>query len=260
MNWHTFTWIAIATSLLWIVGAVVSTRSRRRGPAVAISLAGSLLFLTFIIGLWMTLGRPPMRTMGETRLWYSLFLSLTGIFIYARWGYKWILPFGAMMAVMFVCINVFKPEIHDRAMMPALQSIWFVPHVTVYMFAYALMGAVTLFAIYLWIRSSRKEVQPEEMQVCDALVRMGWGFLTLGMVMGALWAKQAWGDYWAWDPKETWAAITWVGYLLYMHLRPRLKDNRKAFGLLIFCFILLQMCWWGVNYLPAAQDLSIHTY
>ncbi len=260
MNWNTFTWIAIATSLLWIVGAVVSTRSRRRGPAVAISLAGSLLFLTFIIGLWMTLGRPPMRTMGETRLWYSLFLSLTGIFIYARWGYKWILPFGAMMAVMFVCINVFKPEIHDRAMMPALQSIWFVPHVTVYMFAYALMGAVTLFAIYLWIRSSRKEVQPEEMQVCDALVRMGWGFLTLGMVMGALWAKQAWGDYWAWDPKETWAAITWVGYLLYMHLRPRLKDNRKAFGLLIFCFILLQMCWWGVNYLPAAQDLSIHTY
>jgi len=260
MNWNTFTWIAIATSLLWIVGAVMSTRSRRRGPAVAISLAGSLLFLTFIIGLWMTLGRPPMRTMGETRLWYSLFLSLTGIFIYARWGYKWILPFGAMMAVMFVCINVFKPEIHDRAMMPALQSIWFVPHVTVYMFAYALMGAVTLFAIYLWIRSSRKEVQPEEMQVCDALVRMGWGFLTLGMVMGALWAKQAWGDYWAWDPKETWAAITWVGYLLYMHLRPRLKDNRKAFGLLIFCFILLQMCWWGVNYLPAAQDLSIHTY
>lgn len=260
MNWNTFTWIAIATSLLWIVGAVLSTRSRRRGPAVAISLAGSLLFLTFIIGLWMTLGRPPMRTMGETRLWYSLFLSLTGIFIYARWGYKWILPFGAMMAVMFVCINVFKPEIHDRAMMPALQSIWFVPHVTVYMFAYALMGAVTLFAIYLWIRSSRKEVQPEEMQVCDALVRMGWGFLTLGMVMGALWAKQAWGDYWAWDPKETWAAITWVGYLLYMHLRPRLKDNRKAFGLLIFCFILLQMCWWGVNYLPAAQDLSIHTY
>lgn len=164
------------------------------------------------------------------------------------------------MAVMFVCINVFKPEIHDRAMMPALQSIWFVPHVTVYMFAYALMGAVTLFAIYLWIRSSRKEVQPEEMQVCDALVRMGWGFLTLGMVMGALWAKQAWGDYWAWDPKETWAAITWVGYLLYMHLRPRLKDNRKAFGLLVFGFILLQMCWWGVNYLPAAQDLSIHTY
>ena len=260
MNWNTFTWIAIATSLLWIVGAVVSTRSRRRGPAVAISLAGSLLFLTFIIGLWMTLGRPPMRTMGETRLWYSLFLSLTGIFIYARWGYKWILPFGVMMAVMFVCINVFKPEIHDRAMMPALQSIWFVPHVTVYMFAYALMGAVTLFAIYLWIRSSRKEVQPEEMQVCDALVRMGWGFLTLGMIMGALWAKQAWGDYWAWDPKETWAAITWVGYLLYMHLRPRLKDNRKAFCLLIFCFILLQMCWWGVNYLPAAQDLSIHTY
>lgn len=95
---------------------------------------------------------------------------------------------------------------------------------------------------------------------CDTLVRIGWGFLTLGIVMGALWAKQAWGDFWTWDPKETWAAATWASYLLYLHARPSLKDDRYGFALLIFSFILLQICWWGVNYLPSAKGFSVHTY
>jgi ABC-type transport system involved in cytochrome c biogenesis permease subunit len=80
------------------------------------------------------------------------------------------------------------------------------------------------------------------------------------MVMGALWAKQAWGDYWSWDPKETWAAATWFSYLLYLHLRQRVKDTDVLFAVSIFSFLLLQMCWWGINYLPSAQGMSVHTY
>jgi ABC-type transport system involved in cytochrome c biogenesis permease subunit len=97
------------------------------------------------------------------------------------------------------------------------------------------------------------------MTACDTLVKIGWAFLTLGMVMGSLWAKEAWGDYWTWDPKETWAAATWLGYLLYMHIRRYVKDYDYTFALLIFDFILLQMCWWGINFLPAAQS-SVHVY
>ena len=164
-----------------------------------------------------------------------------------------------MMATVFTCINLFKPEIHSKSLMPALQSAWFVPHVAVYMFAYAMMGAATLFAIYLWWQSSRRKIQADEMTACDTLVKIGWSFLTIGMVMGSLWAKEAWGDYWTWDPKETWAAATWLGYLLYMHLRGHLKDYDYTFALLIFNFILLQMCWWGINFLPAAQS-SVHVY
>ena len=259
MTWESFTLIAILTSLLWVAGAVVSMFSRRRTPAVILSLAGTLVFLSFIIGLWISQERPPMRTMGETRLWYSFFLSLIGLFIYARWRYKWILPFSALMSIVYVSVNVFKPQIHQRALMPALQSPWFVPHVTVYMFSYAVLGAATVFAILLWIRSAKNPVKRDEMDVCDSLVRVGWGFLTLGIVMGALWAKQAWGDYWTWDPKETWAAVTWVAYLLYLHLGNRFRNRRLAFALLVFCFILLQMCWWGVNYLPSAHG-GMHTY
>lgn len=302
MTWDSFIWFASVSSLLWISGAAVSAKSVRRLPAALISGAGSALFLIFIAGFWLELGRPPLRTMGETRLWFSLFLSMTGLAVYLLRGFCWILPFSSMMSVMFVCINVFKPEIHSRALVPALQSPWFVPHVIVYMFAYAVMGVVTILAVHLIRLSGRyshrigvgnetagkfgKADAPErlradtgfwkELQFCDSLVRMGWGFLTMGIVMGALWAKQAWGDYWTWDPKETWAAATWLGYLLYMHLRQfsmhpgqfpgnppdsnRLKATRTALYLLLFCFVLLQMCWWGVNLLPSARGFSLHTY
>ena len=93
------------------------------------------------------------------------------------------------------------------------------------------------------------------------MVYVGLAFMTIGMLIGALWAKEAWGHYWSWDPKETWAAITWFSYLIYIHYRqlPQQKP-RLALGLLILSFILLQMCWWGINYLPAAQGTSVHTY
>ena len=93
----------------------------------------------------------------------------------------------------------------------------------------------------------------------DNLVYLGLAFLLLGMLMGALWAKEAWGHYWSWDPKETWAFITSCGYLLYIHLSFRNKYPRVALWLLSFSFILLMITWVGVNYLPAAQG-SVHVY
>ena len=260
MTWEYLIWFAGAATLCWVAGAVMALRGKSVGMSAVMSAVGSVIFFSFIVGMWLSLERPPLRTMGETRLWYSFFLSVAGVAVYARWRYRWILSFSTLMSVVFICINLLKPEIHSKSLMPALQSVWFVPHVIVYMFAYAMMGAVTLFAIYLWVRSARVEPQGEELGVCDNLVRIGWAFLTLGMVMGALWAKQAWGDYWTWDPKETWAAATWLGYLLYMHLRQQTRDCNVLFALLIFNFLMLQMCWWGINFLPAAQGVSVHTY
>lgn len=259
MIWQQLVWFAAASILCWLAGAVMAFRLKSIKPAAWVSLFGSAIFLSYIVVMWISLERPPMRTMGETRLWYSFFLSLAGLAVFVRWRYRWVLSFSTLMSVVFICVNIFKPEIHSKSLMPALQSVWFVPHVIVYMFAYAMMGAVTLFALYLWFRPHR-DPSAEEMGVCDNLVRVGWAFLTLGMVMGALWAKEAWGDYWTWDPKETWAAATWLGYLLYLHLRPRLKEHNVAFAMIIFSFLLLQMCWYGINFLPSAQGMSVHTY
>ncbi|MBR5841192.1 MAG: cytochrome c biogenesis protein CcsA [Bacteroidaceae bacterium] len=259
MNWQSFPYFAIAAVLCWLAGTLSAFRKRQRG-ALVLSGLGSAIFLVFIIGFWMVLDRPPLRTMGETRLWYSFFLSVVGIGLYSKCRYPWMLGFSTLMSLVFTLINILKPEIHSQTLMPALQSLWFVPHVIVYMFSYAMLGAATLFALYLWLRKSPEEPSDEEWSVCDSLVRIGWAFLSLGMTMGALWAKEAWGDYWTWDPKETWALATWFSYLLYLHLRPANRNHHLLFAWLTFSFILLQMCWWGINLLPSAQGVSVHTY
>lgn len=256
IGWNEFPFFAAAAVVCWVTGAVAALcRKGRSGPAVGAALAGSAVYAVFIAGLWLTLGRPPLRTMGETRLWYAFFMGIAALLTYLRWGYPWILSFSALVSTVFSVINILRPEIHDQTLMPALQSVWFIPHVTVYIFSYALLGCAFILACASLIAR-----RPEYLDPCDNLVYAGTAFLTVGMLTGAVWAKEAWGNYWNWDPKETWAAITWTGYLLYIHLRLlRRTSVRTACLLLILSFAALQLCWWGVNYLPAAQE-SVHLY
>jgi len=259
MMWEEFIYFAIAAVVLWAVGAWAAWRDKK-AVAYTSTIIGLGVFFSFILMMWISLERPPLRTMGETRLWYSFFLPLAGIIVYSRWKYKWILSFSTVLALVFICVNLFKPEIHTKTLMPALQSPWFAPHVIVYMFAYAVFGVATLMAIYLLVKE-RNTPQLPNLGSLDNLVYVGLAFMTFGMLFGALWAKEAWGHYWSWDPKETWAAITWFAYLVYIHYR-QLPHHRPrlALWLLILSFILLQMCWWGINYLPSAQGSSVHTY
>ena len=259
MSWEHFIYFAIVAVVLWAAGAFAAWKDKRR-MAYTATIIGLAVFFAFIVGIWLSLHRPPLRTMGETRLWYSFFLPLAGFLVYSRWHYKWILTFSTILATVFVCVNILKPEIHSTTLMPALQSPWFAPHVIVYMFAYAMLGASAVMAAYL-LFFKKTAVTDEEMDISDNLVYVGLAFMTVGMLFGALWAKEAWGHYWSWDPKETWAAITWLAYLVYVHYR-RMPSHRRNLSLwvLLIAFVLLQVCWWGINYLPSAQGVSVHTY
>lgn len=262
INWHNFYIFTIISVVLWAVGAIMSAYNKKFSyGAVTATIIGTLVFGAFITGLWIYQQRPPLRTMGETRLWYSMFMSISGLLTYWRWKYRWILSFTTIVAAVFCIINILKPEIHDQSLMPALQSIWFIPHVTVYMFSYSLLGCA--FIIGCLGIAKHKSMY---LTTADELVYGGTAFLTIGMLTGAIWAKDAWGNYWSWDPKETWAAITWGIYLIYIHLRLQnhfgklhKRNNLLLYAMLIAGFISLQMCWYGVNYLPAAQN-SIHLY
>lgn len=269
-TWDSFIWFGLTAIALSLASAVISLCAndhwaassvkyrQNRSAAVLLSVLSVLVMGTFITGFWIMSGRPPLRTMGETRLWYSFFALIAGLFTYLMWRYRWILSFSTLLASVFIMINILKPEIHDQTLMPALQSPWFIPHVTVYMFSYSFMGVAFLLAVAGLFGNLRGKT--DVLTAADTLVYIGMAFLTLGMLSGALWAKDAWGHYWSWDPKETWALVTWLSYLLYIHLRLMGRTSRKALCLvLIFSFACLQMCWWGVNYLPAAQD-SIHVY
>ena len=260
MSWDYFIYFSSVSVILWIFGAVVAFRTNKRLVPTIFTAAGLLVFFLFIIGMWISLERPPLRTMGETRLWYSFFLPVVGLITYERWRYKWLLSFSTLLSTVFIVVNIAKPEIHNKVLMPALQSPWFSPHVIIYMFSYAILGAVTLIAIYYLFKEKKITDKDKLMEMTDNLVYVGTAFITMGMLLGAIWAKEAWGHYWSWDPKETWAAATWISYLIYIHIRLK-KDTsyRTAMIVIIVSFVFLQICWWGLNYLPSAQQ-SIHVY
>ena len=259
MSWNDFSWFALPAILLWGSAGILVYRKRWGVVANLLMLFGITIFAIFIGGFWIHLERPPLRTMGETRLWYSLFLAVVGFVAYLRWNYPWLLSFSAVVASVFVVINLAKPEIHSKSLMPALQSIWFVPHVTAYILSYAMLGAATIGAVVQL--SCRKGTDGTLFHFIDNMVYVGYGFLMLGLLMGALWAKETWGHYWSWDPKETWAFVTSAAYLAYIHIRLRNDKTSQivALWLIPLAFLLLMITWIGVQYLPSAQG-SVHVY
>jgi len=259
MTWDEFLWFAIPAILCWISAGSIIYKCKRTFIVEGLMIAGIIIFAAFIIGLWIGQERPPLRTIGETRLWYSFFLATVGYITYKHWKYKWLLSFSGLVASVFVCVNIFKPEIHSTNLMPALQSYWFVPHVTVYILSYAMLGAATIASFIQLVNLKKGNPDKSLYHLMDNVVYIGFGFLILGMLMGAVWAKEAWGHYWSWDPKETWAFITSLAYLVYIHLRLQKYYAKFTLWMLPISFILLMITWIGVNYLPAAQG-SIHVY
>lgn len=259
MTWNDFIYFTIGAMTCWLSASGMAWKTSLRQMSLLIFMIGIVIFFSFIAGLWVSLERPPMRTLGETRLFYSFFVALIGWIVYLRWKYSWILSFTTILAGVFIIINILKPQIHDQALMPALQSFWFVPHVIVYMFSYALMGFALLLLIYGCLPGKYAR-RSQLVSIADNLVYTGTALLIIGMLFGAIWAKQAWGHYWNWDPKETWAALTWFSYLCYIHVRYRYPASYKnATLILAVSFFFLQICWYGINWLPAAMK-SLHTY
>ncbi len=262
--WNYFQYIVYISLVLFIISSILLYYKKiSYGTNIAIVLhsISSILLGIFVTNLWIELERPPLRTLAETRVWYSLFIGFIGIILYFLYKQKWMLNYAALMSSVFLVITLFNPDSMNKTLMPALQSVWFVPHVIVYIFAYAMLGmsaAVSVFGLYKVFKAEQNDAIIE---TADQLVNIGYAFLTLGLLFGALWAKEAWGHYWTWDPKETWAFITWIGYLVYIHYRYKHKASSltTSYYILITAFLFLLVCWFGVNYLPTAAN-SVHTY
>nr|YP_009339231.1 cytochrome c heme attachment protein [Pelargonium spinosum]API85188.1 cytochrome c heme attachment protein [Pelargonium spinosum] len=89
------------------------------------------------------------------------------------------------------------------------------------------------------------------------IISLGFLFLTIGILSGAVWANEAWGSYWSWDPKETWAFITWTIFAIYLHIR----ENKNAEGVnsaivASIGFLIIWICYFGINIL----GIGLHSY
>lgn len=170
-----------------------------------------------------------------------------------KWQRKVLIPAVLVLAVIFAVASVSR--ISFGTLPPALRSLWFVPHLVVYMVAYSSMAVSVILAL-----TSFFVKKGNLMDLSDRLLRTSSVLLLSGMLCGCVWAKQAWGDYWTWDPKECWAGVTWLLTLVYMHLAPlKKKSSALAVAVLLLSFLSIQVTWYGVNYLPSAHE-SLHTY
>ena len=178
----------------------------------------------------------------------ALMMALAAVTGLKKTWNSWKVPVAALiLAIIFGVISV--ATINFGTLMPALRSLWFVPHLIVYMLAYAVMALSVLSGI----GSIFSDRIPGSLS--GKLLSTATSLLLIGMLFGAVWAKQAWGNYWTWDAKECWAAVTWLLALAAEHL-PRRK---AAFVFTVLAFMAIQMTWYGVNKLPSA-DRSLHTY
>tara|TARA_B100000497_G_C7594408_1_gene357363 strand:+ start:242 stop:856 length:615 start_codon:yes stop_codon:yes gene_type:complete len=112
--------------------------------------------------------------------------------------------------------------------------------------------------------SEKNEIEETRLNLLESIdnlsyrtISFGFPFLTLGIISGAVWANEAWGSYWSWDPKETWALITWLVFASYLHARiTKAWQGEKPAIIASFGFIVVWICYLGVNFLGK----GLHTY
>ncbi len=255
MNWDTFLFFGMASIIFGLAATFSIFIKNDTKWCIGFTTAQIAVLALFIVGFWISIERPPFKTMGETRLWFSFFMPVAALFTYSVWKYKYVIAYGTVLSTVFILINILKPEMHSKELMPALQSPYFIPHVAIYMLAYAFMGGSFVLGIAYLFKNNDK-IFP----IINHLVLIGIVGLGIGMIVGSLWAKEAWGTFWSWDPKETWALATWLCYFMYYYLQKEFPHRKKiAITILIIAFLSLQICWVGVNYLPSASS-SVHAY
>ena len=250
------------------------------------------LFITLqLLFRWSISGHFPISNLYESLYFLTWGITLGQLLIEREYQSP-IIPSIAipieLLTVAFACFALPEDLKLSSNLVPALRSSWLVMHVSVVMLSYAaliigsLLSASVLFINSnkpLQIRSSSSGiggfkmstnypvsdfVDPIEFSHSEELdtlsyrsILIGFVLLTLGLISGAVWANEAWGTWWSWDPKETWAFISWLFYAAYLHMRiSKGWQGRKPALLATTGFLVVIVCYLGVNFL----GIGLHSY
>jgi cytochrome c-type biogenesis protein CcsB len=233
--------------------------------ASAFMVLGFLLLLPGVIFRGVSANRVPWGNMYEFSITGALAFSAAYLFALKKYRLRWLgLPVSlAVLLTLGTAVTLlYRPS---APLMPALKSPWLVIHVS----AAIISGGVFLLAnciaaTYLILdRCEQKGLRPvwaEKLPSLEALDNLSYRLValvfplwTFSVIAGAIWAEAAWGRYWGWDPKETWAFITWVAYAAYLHARVTIGwRGRKAAWLCLlagstFLFNYIYINVWGTG-------------
>lgn len=202
-----------------------------------IFLAGFALSTAYIVVRGVKAGRVPMSNQFEFATMFSWGIALLLVILHYTAHVEWLNLIGMLMTWGILLYASAQPrEINE--LMPALRSVWFVTHIGSAALSYAcfmLAGGSGLRYVLI----SKKNPEDERLEQIDYLiyrfVMIGFLLLTVTIVIGAIWAEEAWSAFWTWDPKEVWALITWILYAIFLHLRL----GRKKRGLTLAWYVII---------------------
>jgi cytochrome c-type biogenesis protein CcsB len=253
----------------------------------------NILFMLTLSIRWISEGYFPLSNLYESLIFLSWGISFIHLIIEYKTQSRLI---GAIATPLMFFLSGFSsltlPTDMQKALplVPSLQSNWLMMHVSMMMVSYAtlILGSLLsiLYLAFISFSGEKKQVVVEAstgsissnisssipaasvsysklslLQTVDIwsyrIIGLGFPFLTIGIISGAVWANEAWGSYWSWDPKETWALITWLVFAIYLHSRLLKGWQGKQAAILGSCgFFVIWICYLGVNFLGK----GLHSY
>ena len=277
----------LAMILYWISLAIPKNTLIFKIGRTLVFLSNILFILT--LGLrWLSENYFPLSNLYESLIFLCCGISSIHLYVEARTKSRLI---GSLIVPLLFFLSGFSsltlPTDMQKALplVPSLQSNWLMMHVSMMMASYSILIIGSLFSIlYLFFDKFQEKTKNNNININSnsnldltlnfetlsklnilqtfdiwsyRIIGLGFPFLTIGIISGAVWANEAWGSYWSWDPKETWALITWLIFAVYLHSRLLKGWQGKNAALLGSCgFFVIWICYLGVNFLGK----GLHSY
>ncbi|MEY2551423.1 MAG: hypothetical protein QOG12_1567 [Verrucomicrobiota bacterium] len=268
-HWDGFYRAAWSYGLALLLLAIASMRGKGgfiKITGLALAVAGLLFHASGIVMRCLIAGRPPVTNMYESIIWVSFAVSFFGMIFFLR--YRALVYLLAALPVSLVALllvhqmPIAMPSSIDPLVPVLRDNFWLTIHVLTITLSYAAFALAMGFGHILLWRYARNPVaaradQPMHFWLYRVL-QLGVILLAAGTILGGVWANYSWGRFWGWDPKETWALIALLCYILTLH--GRLAGWWTQFGLVVasvVCFLAVMMAWYGVNFVLGK---GLHSY
>ncbi|KUG22657.1 hypothetical protein ASZ90_007552 [hydrocarbon metagenome] len=269
------TFVYFVSFVLYLLRWITATESCGRAAScftwVGFTAQTIALLLRWKTSYDLGIGHVPLANLYESLIFFSWAIILIYLIIEWRMKNKMIGVFVVSVAFLAMAYASIAPGINNRIepLIPALQSNWLATHVVTCFMGYAAFTAAFGCGLIYLLKNMEKDDAGKPrgflgklpaLTMLDTLIyqstALGFVFLTVGIMTGSIWAHDAWGSYWSWDPKETWSLITWLIYAIMLHSRHVLGWRGKRVAILALVgFACVLFTYLGVNYLP-----GLHSY
>ena len=265
----------------------------KKSSSVVSILTITINFLITIqlISRWFISGHFPISNLYESLYFLTWGICLTQLLLEKEYPSPIISALAIpseLILIAFACFVLPEDLKLSSNLVPALRSSWLIMHVSVVMLSYAALITGSLLSASILLINQKEPLQIRSSSIgiggfrihnsnsinnilepldfshtekLDTLsyrsILVGFVLLTLGLISGAVWANEAWGTWWSWDPKETWAFISWLFYAAYLHTRiSKGWQGRKPALLATSGFFIVLICYLGVNF----WGIGLHSY